>query len=109
MQPDARAATLPAGAPHGATGTRRRRQTMSVHGKYEQAGTTLTVEEVEGQRPPTKVVPHHTPEERAARGRATRAELPRSDHAAWEPPPLRHDPVSLLEEQAKTRVPELVP
>jgi len=82
---------------------------MSVDGTYEQAGTTLTVEEVEGQRPPTKVVPHHTPEERAARGRATRAELPRSDHAAWEPPPLRHDPVSLLEEQAKTRVPELVP
>ena len=29
--------------------------------------------------------------------------------ANWEPPPQRPDPVELLEEQAKTRVPELVP
>jgi len=56
-----------------------------------------------------KVVPHLTPEERAARGKAARAEVPRSSHAGWEPPPLRHDPVALLEQQARTRVPELVP
>ena len=30
-------------------------------------------------------------------------------HAAWEPPPRRPSPVELLEEQAQTRVPELVP
>ena len=46
--------------------------------------------------------------ERAARGKRIRAEVPRSSHADWEPSPSR-DPVALLEEQAKTRVPELVP
>ena len=35
--------------------------------------------------------------------------MPRSSHAEWEPPPHRPDPVELLEEQAQTRVPELVP
>jgi uncharacterized protein (DUF2252 family) len=54
-------------------------------------------------------VEHFTPAERAARGKATRAEVPRSSHAAWEPPPHRPDPVELLEEQAGTRAPELVP
>jgi len=56
-----------------------------------------------------KAVPHFTPAERAARGKAARAEVPRSAHAAWEPAPNRRDPVVLLEEQAKTRVTELVP
>jgi len=54
-------------------------------------------------------VPHLTPSERAARGRAERAEVPRSAHAALELPAHRRDPVELLEEQAQTRVPELVP
>jgi uncharacterized protein (DUF2252 family) len=54
-------------------------------------------------------VEHFTPEERAARGKAARAEVPRRAHADWEPPPHRPDPVELLEEQAATRVPELVP
>ena len=31
------------------------------------------------------------------------------DHAVWEPSTQRSDPVELLEEQARTRVPELVP
>jgi len=47
--------------------------------------------------------------ERVARGKSARAEVPRSSHAAFEPPPRRPDPVKLLERQAKTRVPELVP
>ena len=50
-----------------------------------------------------------TPAERAARGKAARAEVRRSAHADWEPAPDRPDPVGLLEEQARTRVPELVP
>jgi uncharacterized protein (DUF2252 family) len=54
-------------------------------------------------------VDHFTVAERAARGKAARAEIPRAAHAAWEPPPLRPDPVALLEAQAQTRVPELVP
>ena len=43
------------------------------------------------------------------RGKAIRAEVPRSSHADWEPAADARDPVALLEEQAKTRVPELVP
>jgi hypothetical protein len=50
-----------------------------------------------------------TPAERAARGKAARAEVPRESHAVFDPPPDRTDPVALLEEQAKTRVAELVP
>jgi uncharacterized protein (DUF2252 family) len=54
-------------------------------------------------------VEHFTVAERLARGKAARAEVPRSSHAGWEPPPHRPDPVELLEEQGQTRVPELVP
>jgi len=54
-------------------------------------------------------VPHPTASERDARGRAERADVPRSSHAAFDPPADRRDPVELLEEQAQTRVPELVP
>ena len=44
-----------------------------------------------------------------ARGKAARAEVPRDSHAVFDPPPDRPDPIGLLEQQAKTRVPELVP
>ena len=47
--------------------------------------------------------------ERAARGKAARSEVPRSIHAEFDPPARRADPIDLLEEQATTRVPELVP
>jgi uncharacterized protein (DUF2252 family) len=47
--------------------------------------------------------------ERVARGKAARAEVSRSSHAVWEPPSDRTSPVDLLERQAKTRIPELVP
>jgi len=50
-----------------------------------------------------------TPAERAARGKEARAAVPRDSHAVFDPPPGRPDPISLLEEQAKSRVPELVP
>jgi Uncharacterized protein conserved in bacteria (DUF2252) len=56
-----------------------------------------------------KEVPYFTAAERAARGKAARAELPRSAHAGWEPAPRRRDPIDLLEEQAQTRLPELGP
>src|SRR5579859_2725173 len=49
------------------------------------------------------------PAERAASGRSLRSSIPRSSHAAWEPPADRRDPIDLLEEQAIGRVPELVP
>jgi uncharacterized protein (DUF2252 family) len=55
------------------------------------------------------VVARSTPGESAARGKAARAELPRSAHADWEPAPMRRDPIDLLEDQARTRLPELGP
>jgi uncharacterized protein (DUF2252 family) len=54
-------------------------------------------------------VPHLTVAERVARGKAARAEVPRSSHASFEPAADRPDPIKLLERQAETRVPELVP
>jgi Uncharacterized protein conserved in bacteria (DUF2252) len=54
-------------------------------------------------------VAHLSVSERIARGKAARSEVPRSSHAAFEPSPTRTDPVELLERQAQTRVPELVP
>ncbi len=54
-------------------------------------------------------VPHLTVAERVARGKAARAEVPRSSHAVFEPAAKRADPIELLESQARTRVPELVP
>lgn len=63
----------------------------------------------EQKAPPAPKVEHFTTDERAARGKAARAEVPRSSHADWEPSPHRPDPVALLEEQGATRVPELVP
>src|SRR6516165_12498210 len=61
------------------------------------------------RRAAARPVPHLTPAERAARGKAARAEVPRSSHAIFEPHASRPDPVELLELQAVTRVPELVP
>jgi len=50
-----------------------------------------------------------TPAERVARGKAARAEVPRNSHAVFDSPSDRPDPIGLLEEQAKSWVPELVP
>src|SRR5450755_3216718 len=50
-----------------------------------------------------------TPAERAERGKAARAEVPRASHAVFDPPPDRPDPLGLLAKQAESRVPELVP
>jgi uncharacterized protein (DUF2252 family) len=50
-----------------------------------------------------------TPAERAAAGKAARAAVPRESHAAFGPQGGRPDPVALLEEQATSRIPELIP
>jgi uncharacterized protein (DUF2252 family) len=63
----------------------------------------------ERRRAPARRVEHPTPGERAARGKAARAEVPRSSHAEWQPAADRPDPVAVLDSQARTRVPELVP
>jgi uncharacterized protein (DUF2252 family) len=55
------------------------------------------------------VVPHPTVAERVARGKSARREVPRASHAEYSAGPARPDPVALLEGQAASRVPELVP
>jgi uncharacterized protein (DUF2252 family) len=49
------------------------------------------------------------PMERAVRGKALRGVASRASHGIYEPAPERPDPITLLEQQAATRVPELVP
>jgi hypothetical protein len=60
---------------------------------------------------PTKppLVDSASPEERAGAGKAAREKVPRSSHGEWEPPARRRDPVKVLDDQAKSRVQELVP
>src|SRR3954469_6293584 len=75
--------------------------------------TTTTSHAVSSAEPPLSDEPKpaasFTTAERRARGKAARSEVPRSAHRAWEPASIRRDPVELLEEQARTRLPELVP
>jgi uncharacterized protein (DUF2252 family) len=52
---------------------------------------------------------HLTVQERVKLGKQARAHCPRSAHASWEPPRNRSDPIDLLEVQAATRIPDLVP
>ncbi|MFN8125315.1 MAG: DUF2252 domain-containing protein [Candidatus Nanopelagicales bacterium] len=52
---------------------------------------------------------YDTVEERAQRGKNARKRVPRADQAQYDPPADRPDPIALLEEQAATRVPDLVP
>jgi uncharacterized protein (DUF2252 family) len=70
--------------------------------------STTVVEDEQNQAAAPKVE-HFTRAERAARGKAARAEVPRRVNGEWEPSPHRPDPVDLLEQQATSRVPELVP
>ncbi len=78
-------------------------RTSSVAGASASSGRGV------GARTGARVVAHLSVAERAAAGRAARAKVPRASHAGYEPPPRRGDPIKLLERQAKTRVPELVP
>src|SRR6476661_6142156 len=58
---------------------------------------------------PTDRAPQFTREQRVARGKALRAEVPRASHAGFTAGPDRADPLALLEGQGLSRVPELLP
>jgi uncharacterized protein (DUF2252 family) len=73
-----------------------------------ESGDDLTVSDATTIDEPRAVL-HLTESERRARGKAARAEVPRSAHGRFQPSPVRRDPVELLVGQAATRVPELVP
>jgi uncharacterized protein (DUF2252 family) len=59
--------------------------------------------------PQPRRVTHLTPAERAERGVAARADAPLAAHGEWQPSTTRPSPVDVLEQQAVTRVPSLVP
>jgi uncharacterized protein (DUF2252 family) len=54
-------------------------------------------------------VPHLSLDERRARGTEAAEHTPPSSHLGWQPAEDRPDPVALLEEQDRTREPDLVP
>jgi uncharacterized protein (DUF2252 family) len=72
------------------------------------SGETMTVQTSEDGHS-AHAIPHLSVEERVKLGKDARALAPRSSHAEFRPAFNRPDPVSLLERQATTRVPELVP
>ncbi|HEV8050743.1 MAG TPA: DUF2252 domain-containing protein [Thermoplasmata archaeon] len=50
-----------------------------------------------------------TRRERYEAGKALRRRIPRSAHAGWKAPPDRPDPITLLEDSSRGRIPALVP
>jgi len=54
-------------------------------------------------------VTHPSVDERRASGEEARTATPLSSHSNWKPAADRPDPVALLEEQNRTREPDLVP
>jgi uncharacterized protein (DUF2252 family) len=72
------------------------------------AGDAVDEPAVAAKQPPPQKVLHFTAAERAARGRAARAEAPRTSHSAVEVAPGR-DPVALVDADTPYRVQELVP
>ena len=54
-------------------------------------------------------VPHLSVDDRRAKGKEARDRTPPSSHTGWTPATDRPDPVGLLEEQNRTREPDLVP
>ncbi len=64
---------------------------------------------VAARRTPSLDEPVPPPDERRQAGKERRRATPRSSHAGWAPPSDRPDPVEVLVESNRTRVPELVP
>src|SRR5213078_1791911 len=59
--------------------------------------------------PRIRRISHLSLDERLAKGRTARDHTPPSSHAGWSPAADRPDPVGLLEQQDRTREPDLVP
>ena len=76
-------------------------------GDEEDEMTEVAEKKTDALDAPPEVL-HFTVEERAARGKAARAECPRTSHAGFDLVADR-DPVQILIDQAPARVPELVP
>src|ERR1700754_382937 len=59
--------------------------------------------------PRIRRISHPSVDERLNQGRTARDRTPPSSHAGWSPATDRPDPVGLLEQQNRTREPDLVP
>ena len=64
------------------------------------------MELVATQKMPSAFAPHATQAELYAAGEQLRKTCPRSSHADWKPSKTRPDPVSLIEEADKGRIPQ---
>src|SRR6201997_5503216 len=62
-----------------------------------------------GAAPRIRQIKHFSVDERQAQGRTARDSTPPSSHAGWSSAVDRPDPVALLEQQDRTREPDLVP
>jgi uncharacterized protein (DUF2252 family) len=82
---------------------------MSAPDTMLEARTTPATKSAQANGQSARTVPHLAPAERARLGLAARAALPPRAQAELVMPSDRPDPVALLEEQARSRVPELVP
>jgi uncharacterized protein (DUF2252 family) len=73
---------------------------MSKKNKPTEASTTL----------PSREHPQLTsPEQRRLKGKALRDAVPRESHSGWKAPKKRTDPIKLLKESNKGRIPALIP
>jgi uncharacterized protein (DUF2252 family) len=63
----------------------------------------------QGAAPRIRRISHPSLDERLNQGRTARDRTPPSGHAGWSPATDRPDPVELLEQQDRTREPDLVP
>ena len=76
-------------------------------------GRALTLPPKDGRQPTVKTSStlglHPTRAELYAEGKNLRVKCPRHAHAAWQPPADRADPLQLLEESSKGRIPQLIP
>ncbi len=75
---------------------------------HDTGASTQASPSQESQDEKAPKVKHASREERTARGKEARKQVPRESHAEFSPE-VRLDPIDLLEEQAKSRIPELVP
>ena len=80
-----------------------------IRDEHNEHASVAARERADRRPPRPRVAAHLTGRERAASGKAARTVVPRSAHGVWEPAADRRDPVEMLEEQAASRVPELVP
>ncbi len=93
-----------------ATKTTRPKQTTTKRAATKRTRTPAVASLSNGAKAPGNGhVPYAAVAERRSRGKAARSDVPRTAHGEWSAPKRRQDPVEILEEQAASRVPELVP